>query len=187
MTYVPEPYVNRKEQFRQLLEAAVGKPGDIAEFGVYRGGNSYILSQLAPERLVYSFDTFAGMPAEDFSESNGDHDTPGSFTPESECLPFLRTIPNIRPMVGRFVNTLPLVPEDTKFILVYMDCDLYASYKQVLEWLPPHLADGATIVIDDYGVCKGARWACDEFFSAHKDLTMERDAVPWKSSTNNKD
>ena len=137
-------------------------PGDIFEFGVYGGGSTKQLAKFG--RRVWAFDTYNGIPEEDFNSNNGDHDHPGKFKCPYKEAEMFKDSPNIVPIKGRFADTLHVVPESIKAILVYMDCDLYHSYKQVLNWLPNHLEHGAVVVVDDYSCCKGARQAIDEWF-----------------------
>ena len=55
-----------------------------------------------------------------------------------------------------------------------MDCDLYESYKTVLELCLPRMAEGGLIVFDEYGTeaWPGAKRAADEVCAAHN-LTIE--------------
>ena|SRR5581483_12236100 len=178
---IPSPLANHKDRFRALLSQRKDMPGDLAEFGVYNGGNTCALAELEPTRRVWAFDTFDGMPAPEFSKDNGDHDEPGKFAPEVPWVKVFQQFPNIVPMVGRFVYTLKNIPSDVKFPLVYMDCDLYESYKQVLRYLSPrHLLPNSAIVIDDYGCCEGAKRAVDMWMKWY-DLKWEDDCtVIWK-------
>lgn len=151
-------------------------PGDIAEFGVFDGGSTREMARLAPERRVWAFDTYEGMPAKEFNPI-WDHDEPGKFKPTEAVAALFDGFGNIIPMKGRFEETIPLVPSGVKFCFVYMDCDLYESHRQVFEWLPKHLTPGAVILIDDYRICKGCKKAVDEFCAAHGLQYIEHEEV----------
>lgn len=67
---------------------------------------------------------------------------------------------------GFFEDTLKLV-KDEKFSFVYLDCDLYDSYKVCLELFYPRMNPGGIILFDKY--CEpdwpGAAEAIDEFLT----------------------
>jgi O-methyltransferase len=157
------PISNHNRTFKELLDERAAEPGVILEFGVYNGGSTRALSDYAPERWVYAFDTFEGMPSTGY-DPKLDHDEPGKFRPLTSIGDMFKGYPKIIAIVGEFKNTLPaLALRNRKAQLVYLDCDLYASYKTVLDWLPDNLAHRAAIVVDDYQHCKGARKAMDEW------------------------
>ena len=68
---------------------------------------------------------------------------------------------------GRFEESMPKLSPEQKFSFVYMDCDLYQSYKTCLEHMYHRVVSGGIILFDEYHeVCKwpGAKKAIDEFF-----------------------
>ena len=163
------PVADRRVQFEGLLSERATLPGAIAEFGVYNGGSTRHLAGFG--RTVFAFDTFEGMPSQEFNGAL-DHDEPGKFKPQLPLNQMFEGYHNVIPMVGRFVETLPKVPAHTKFVFVYMDCDLYESYRLVLDRLAKgRLVQGAAIVCDDYPHCKGAVKAIDEFVAANPSAT----------------
>ncbi len=138
--------------------------GDFAEFGCYEGLSGAKLA-LRYKRKTWMFDTFEGIPKEDYIEALDYKDPPGKFKPHHDVITYLTTIPNVVIMKGRFIETLPQIPADTKFAYVYMDCDYYLSYLQVLQYLTTnhHLQDGTLLIFDDYIHCDGATKAVDEW------------------------
>jgi precorrin-6B methylase 2 len=52
------------------LSKAKNLPGDIAELGVCAGGITRLMALMAPNKFVYAFDTFEGMP---FDDEKGSH------------------------------------------------------------------------------------------------------------------
>jgi hypothetical protein len=170
----PKPWADYGPIFRQLWPRLSQLEGDVAEFGVFDGGTARQLAEIT-ERRVWAFDTYEGMPAADFNPEL-DHDAPGSFNPNSDPFRMFVDAPLVLPIQGRFADTLPAMTQllRVKFALVYIDCDLYASCKQVLDWLPPFLVDGAAIVFDDYTSHRGIAKAVDEFMLAHaKEATFQ--------------
>jgi hypothetical protein len=158
------PHADYSPYFKHLWPALV--PGDVAEFGSYRGGSSRQLAELSSEyltkRTVYAFDTFAGLPAADFNP-DVDIDNPGGFTPEATAAELFAGWPSITPVVGRFADTLPKFDPAVRFAFCYIDSDYYESTRQVLDWLPGRLSNGAVLLFDDYKSHKGVRAAIHEF------------------------
>jgi hypothetical protein len=170
----PRPWADYGPIFRQLWPRLSQLQGDVAEFGVYQGGTARQLAEIC-ERPVWAFDTYEGMPSEDYN-AELDRDVPGSFNPNADPFRMFLDCPLVLPIKGRFADTLPAMTQllRVKFALVYIDCDLYASCKQVLDWLPDFLVDGAAIVFDDYTSHRGIAKAVDEFMLAHaKEATFQ--------------
>lgn len=145
-----------------LLNERADLPGGIAEFGVYAGRTTMQLAQF--KRYVWAFDTFEGIPAEDFTEGL-DRDEPGKFAPPEDTYERLKRHPLIIPVRGRFENTLPTF--SAKIVLAYLDCDLYLSAKCALDHLALVLVPGGVIVLDDFQTHPGIRQAVNEFLDAH--------------------
>lgn len=132
----------------------------LLEFGVYEGNSLSIFSQLYDEfnleKIFFGFDSFEGLPKEILDENNPHYWTEGEYRSGSvemlnQKLPFV-TIKD-----GWFENTLNVetlaeVRKDTVG-LFHIDCDIYTSTIQVLEWIVQNnlLVDGALFVYDDWG------------------------------------
>ena len=58
----------------------------------------------------------------------------------------------IHPFEGWFSKTLPTLAPGTKFAMVHLDCDLYSSTFEVLDYLilHEHLSDGTLLLFDDW-------------------------------------
>jgi hypothetical protein len=156
---------HKLERFRAEYERLQHLAGDFAEFGVANGGGSRELSRLDPTRLVYAFDTYSGMPVEDYHPGEDDANPPGKWTPTGTPEQLFEGIPNIVPVVGRFALMLPKY-DDLRLLLVHIDCDYYESYRQVLEFLERRMVQGGVAFIDDYEAghnCFGCVRAVDEW------------------------
>lgn len=146
-----------------LAQQCAAVPGALAEVGVYRGGTAYLLARARPERALYLFDTFSGMPTTD---PVMDVHREGDFADTSleSVRRFVAADSAIfRP--GMFPNSAAGL-EDQRFALVHVDCDIYSSVRACCEWFYPRMNPGGVMAFDDYGVksCPGARRAIDEFF-----------------------
>jgi hypothetical protein len=140
-------------------EPAVGRT---LEFGVGAGAS---LKLLADERgEVTGFDTFTGLP-EDWRMGFRE----GSFGPESQAaLEELEADERITLVQGLFEDTLHgwcvknWMPEQAiQVALLHVDSDLYSSAATVLQYIEPHLIEGAVVVFDEYWNYPG--WQSGEF------------------------
>jgi O-methyltransferase len=140
-------------------------PGAFAEVGVYRGVTSAFVHSLAPGRLLYLFDTFAGFDAERDPAARGD----ARFRDTS--------VDAVRRRVGasdRVVIRPGYVPdtfaglEEEAFAWVLLDLDLHAPTVASLEFFYPRLTTGAYLIVHDYNSPE-CDWACkralDQFLS----------------------
>lgn len=162
---MPNPQGNIKGCLDWLVEKVDGIPGDFAEFGVFEGGIVEMMAKHAT-RTVWAFDTFEGIPAENYMQDLDFSDPPGKWCPpKGTDLRLQENYPNVRVVKGRFEVTLPVLTGPPTFALVHLDCDNYVAYKTILAWLPDHLYPGAIIAVDDYPGCGGCKKAMDEFFA----------------------
>lgn len=138
-------------------------PGAVAECGVLQGGTLRALSMVFPNKTILGFDTFAGMPAQSWSE--GEVHNIGDFADTS-----LETV--TANLIGREnVTLVPGVFPDTchpyrnwKFAFVYVDFDLYHSTLAAIDWFLPRMWRGGLMVFDDYDwpMCPGVKRAIEE-------------------------
>lgn len=168
LEFINNAQTRLKDYIPGLLLCIEKVPGDIAEFGVYEGWLCRGIAELAPTRTVWAFDTFEGMPIEDHTVGLDDDNPPGKWASDRIQTLSRLAIPNIRVMKGRFVDTLPKCDSDG-FALVHIDCDTYNGYRQVLNWLPTHLSNGAIVTLDDWDICTGALKAVNEWKPLWKD------------------
>jgi len=169
--------------FQSIMETQneLQVPGEIAEFGVFEGGNTLKLAQYG--RKVWAFDTYEGIPKEDF-DPEVDKDLPGKFTPQWSIADLFRGYPQVIPVKGRFAETLPTIAPSLKFCFVFLDCDLYSSHKQVLSWLPSHMSRNGVILFEDYYLLPAAKQAAEEFKleQGFGDQGVPANLVVWKDS-----
>ncbi|MBP6694998.1 MAG: hypothetical protein KA161_07705 [Saprospiraceae bacterium] len=139
--------------------------GDVAEFGVFRGGSLELLAQLNPGKTVWGIDSFEGLPAptdKDNYHKEGDfkeveyENIKGYFGTMYRNVNLLK---GFSPAI--FLNIDPF----KKFCFVHIDVDLYQSVKDGLDYFYPRMVDGGVIILDDYGweSTEGAKKATDEF------------------------
>lgn len=120
--------------------------GLIGEFGVYQARVVNYLATKIPDKTIYGFDSFNGLP-EDWQ---GWEMPKGSFTldgipPEVES--------NVELVIGYFDQSLPLWVEshDEPFSLLIIDSDLYSSACTILDTLgTKQIVPGTLILFDEY-------------------------------------
>lgn len=146
--------------------------GDIAEFGVYRGGSAYLIAKTVPQKNLYLFDTFTGIP-----EVDSEHDPKGlkgMFRGSSaQKVEKLLDGYNVHVYEGFFPDTTSAV-KDKKFCFVHSDADTYSSTLASCKFFYPRLTPGGILVFDDYGFIgtPGARDAVDEFFEDKPEVPL---------------
>ena len=129
--------------FRKSLEA-VSISGLILEFGVFRGASINKIGKFFPDRLVFGFDSFEGLP-EDFTENH----KKTSYTTHGN-LPKVRS--NVKLIKGWFKDTLPIFLNVELGPIAYInfDSDLYLSTKFILDSLKDRIVPGTVLYFDEF-------------------------------------
>jgi hypothetical protein len=161
----------RQEFLRKQALQVSSLRGEAAEVGVFKGGTAKLLAQAMPGRMIHLFDTFEGMP----ETSKFDLHKPGDFSDTSlETVNEYLQGYNVHFWPGIFPDSARLLPDDTEFVLIHVDVDIYESTKAVCEFFWPRLVAGGIMVFDDYNspTCPGANKAVDEFFDAWQEIEV---------------
>jgi len=136
-------------------------PGDMVEFGCYKGDTAKLMSFLS-HKTLYVFDSFDGLP-QSVENVPGEmkmpiHEFSENFTKSGIRMPYIRQ--------GWFRDLTPEhLPEKISF--AHLDGDLYDSTLDALKLIYDRLVPGAIVLIDDYGHDKywtGVEKAATEFF-----------------------
>lgn len=167
----------------EIYNKIVDLPGDIVEFGVYKGTSLVRLMSFRnlleneSSRKVYGFDIFGKFP--DVLELASDKDfverfeTQGGFgISKQELEMHLRTkgFSNFELIAGDIMQTLPEFVSGhkaEKIALLHIDVDVYEPSKMILETLWERVVKGGILMLDDYGTVEGETKAVDEFFSGN--------------------
>jgi hypothetical protein len=182
---VPEPELRAllSRGLRALVDrVGSGALGSYLEFGVYNG-TSMLCMYRELEALglrnvrLFGFDSFQGLPPEAAVEDEGRWEpgrchSPLEFTTavlQSEGVDWGR----VSLVPGWYNETLTPETRQTlglgKASIIMIDCDLYSSSKQALEFCAPLIEDEALILFDEFhprgltGKYVGERRAFDEF------------------------
>ena len=173
-----------------LMEQTLEVPGDIVEFGCYRGDTSVIFERRLekyraenPEKalkLLWIYDSFEGLPEKtrEDSSSAGDQFKAGELlvTKREVIEKFKKSglkIPRIRKGFFEDLNPVEDVPEKISF--AFLDGDLYQSIKTSLKLVENRMEKGGIIVVHDYNnpELPGSSRAVDEWLRAHPEKTLE--------------
>jgi len=131
----------------ELLKYSISKitlDGLIMEFGVYKGETINFIADLLPNKQIYGFDSFEGLP-----ETWRYNFYKGAF--KLSNLPKLKE--NVVLVKGWFEESLPKFIEkhrNTPVSFIHIDCDLYSSTKTVFNYLKNNIAAGTIIVFDEF-------------------------------------
>lgn len=152
------PMLITYDRYDKLVEL-VSVPGPLAEIGVAWGGVVWSLAERFPDRTVYAYDTFCGLP--DSMWQDGEFHRPGEFAASASCEEVLMAKPNIIIRKGLFPMTLG---EEHGFAMVHLDCDFYRSTLFSILGIVPRLAPGGVLVLDDWDWpnCPGVKTAVEE-------------------------
>ena len=157
-------------------------PGDVVEFGSYRGGSALFIAHLlrawGSTKKVFALDTFEGLPPTDHEI---DLHRSGDFADAT-----LEEVTNARDAAGLadqlvlvkglFEDRWPTLRKGRTFSLAHIDCDIYHAVKYVLQEIDDSLSPGAHVILDDplFGSCLGAMEACEEVYIQTKGLHAEQ-------------
>lgn len=121
--------------------------GLVVECGVYTGTSINKIGSALPDRKVYGFDSFEGLP-ESWGRPDMQFDK-GAFSTQQKLPP----VPdNVLLYKGWFEDTLPafaMTLQREQIAMLHVDCDLYSSTKCVFDTLGHALAPGCVIVFDE--------------------------------------
>jgi predicted O-methyltransferase YrrM len=119
--------------------------GLMLEFGVYKGTTINHLARLCPDRTVYGFDSFEGLP-EDWV---GNRYSRRNFNRKGVAP---KVLSNVSLVKGLFHETLPgfLEEHSDPIAFVHIDCDIYSSTDCALQAVEGKLVDGAIIAFDEF-------------------------------------
>lgn len=147
-----------------IRNASIIPPGLICEVGVYKGGSLKLLAETFPDRQVWGFDTFEGLPKEQWLESEPHKSGEFSDTSLQSVRNFINA-DNVHLVAGLFPDSVEGCGDIKKIALAHIDTDFYLSVKACIEWFLPRMVKGGIIVFDDYNWpnCPGVKKAIEDF------------------------
>lgn len=162
----------------EIYKKIVGLPGDVMEFGVYKGASfirwaTYrrILENDYSRKLI-GFDAFGEFPKTNILEDNEfieKFEQDGGYgIDKDDFAKYLeyKKIDNITLIKGDILETLIEFLEEnlySKIALIHIDVDVYEPTKFILDNLYDKVVKGGIIAFDDYNAIEGETKAVDEF------------------------
>lgn len=162
----------------EMYKKIIDLPGDIMEFGVYKGASLIRLATYRKmletdlSRKVIGFDMFGEFPRTNNDLDNNfieEFEGNGGFGIEKEELEkFLqyKKIDNFNLIKGNILETLDKYLDEyphTRISFLHIDVDVYEPTKYILDKLYDRVVRGGVIVFDDYNTVEGETRAVDEF------------------------
>lgn len=192
----------------EMAKKYADKPGVYVECGVAAGAQIIAMAAGAPNKTIYAFDSFEGIPL----PSNKDDQMPGIkflTKEEQKALPdpgeqVLESSgatcvsaedvsahltrsgiseKNVIFVKGWFEETIPeIAPQIEPISVLRLDGDLYNSTYVCLKYLYPKVIEGGVVIIDDWAL-EGCRAAFRDYFSVEFRWNVDINFIKDKNST----
>jgi O-methyltransferase len=151
--------------------------GDIAEVGVWKGGQSTIIAEAKGDKNLHLFDSFEGFDENECKNKNELEELKKeqlySFKIDVEKVrEHFSKYPNVFIYKGWFPKTAKPV-KNKKFCFVNLDVNLYKSQMDCLKFFYPRMVQGGIIIIHDYTILPEIRKSFDEFFKDKPEPVIE--------------
>lgn len=169
-------FLAHSDLFRLTLEV----PGDIAEFGVFRGASLFTWANLLETycigdrtKTVFGFDDFAGVDGDFIADEKELENAIAIFDFDR----FIPSKPRIRLIKGKIERTaiefLDLNP-GLRFSLVHFDCDSYDPTVIALDAIWNRISRGGVVIFDEYAIphWQGETAAVDDFIQDKPELRL---------------
>jgi hypothetical protein len=147
-----------------LFKTTIGIPGDLYEFGCWKGANLMFLAKLnklfepSSPKQIYGFDNFSGLP--DVSSLDGSYAQKqvgkylGNEQQLKNAIELFELEDKVSLIVGDALETIPKFQSNKKEAicsLAYIDFDLYEPCAAALRFLEESLSVGGLIIFDEAG------------------------------------
>ena len=181
--YVGQKTLARYLAIYDIFKSCMHVPGDLAEFGSWKGANILYLCKLLniyssyTHKEIHCFDTFEGLQlfdTNDHDASNFKDSFAGSLCYMESCLNLFEYNDLVHTHKGDIAETFPSLMQsrpELVFSLVYFDTDLYQPTATVLEYILERTFPGAKIVFDEWNDewFPGEGVAANEFIRKYSD------------------
>ena len=189
-------YVDREVFFSRaiFLLSTNGIGGDYVEFGCHSGQTfAMAWSEIRRHRRashLWAFDSFQGMPNKQCNADEHPEWIGGTMATSLEQFRKICARNRIPPnrysaIKGFYCDTLSSISHSwpappTTIALAYVDCDMYSSTMDVLNFLEPRLRHGIILAFDDYFNCSATEQAGEQrAFAEFQQRTSQWDFMPY--------
>jgi hypothetical protein len=170
---VEDNKANYQEYFKEVLPLVDKLEGSLVECGFGRGKTSniftdFMLDGTIQKRSIYLYDSFEGFPAPSKEDDSKRNPKKGEWAiPIEEANKVKKKANVLVEVVKGFFEDTTKDYNGGPIAVLHIDCDLYQSYKTVLETLYDKVVSGGLVMFDEYG--EGNKWpgavkAINEFF-----------------------
>jgi hypothetical protein len=164
---------------QKLYEQIVNLPGEVLEFGVFKGASLIRLLTFRElfespfSRKIIGFDMFGEFPhsgnKEDVDYAIKFQENSGTGIPMEELKKVFdyKGFKNYELIKGDILSTLPEYLDKNKHLRIsflHIDTDIYEPAKLILEQCYDRVVKNGIIVFDDYSTVAGETVAVDDFF-----------------------
>lgn len=155
-TFIPSlanGYPNSLIHIFQCLEnaAKAGLEGVVAEFGMFKGGTTMLISrfieELGKDWKVIGFDTFDGFPSRRSALDMYDH--PDCVYLDQGLVERVFAGRNVEIVAGDVVSTVQRLA-DERLVLSFVDTDNYTSARAIIDVIADRTEIGGAIVFDHW-------------------------------------
>jgi O-methyltransferase len=157
------------------LAARLGLQGVVAEFGMFKGGTTMLLSRfiegLGQHWRVYGFDTFDGFPAPRSPLDMYAH--PDCVYLDLDAVRRVFASRNVEIVPGDVVETVQCL-RDKDVVLAFVDTDNYTSAKTILDVIVDRVVVGGALVFDHFTGRDRHLYTLGERFAAKRLLSDAR-------------
>jgi len=164
---------NYQEYFKEVLPLVNELEGSLVECGFGKGKTAnifadFMLNGTIQKRSIHLYDSFEGFPTPSKEDESKRNPRKGEWATPIEAANEVKKKANVPvEVVKGFFEDTTKDYNGGPIAVLHIDCDLYQSYKTVLETLYGKVVSGGLIMFDEYG--EGNKWpgavqAINEFF-----------------------
>ena len=134
--------------------------GDYFEFGVYNGASFIIACKESIKRKLpmkfFAFDSFKGLPESEGRFKKGDYTAPlKGFV--NKLRKHKIPLSSVNIIAGFYEDSLKKPVKSDKASIIYLDCDIYNSTRQALDFSTNYIKDGTLLIFDEWFFNKGRK------------------------------
>jgi len=144
--FFASPVIHRPWHLTWCVKKTATKLQHVIELGIGDGYSARILTKVLNDIEIFGFDSFKGLP-DNWIKGPCNIFKKGSFKRQTPPI----FPPNFKIIKGFFTESIPrwLKEKQGDIRLMHIDCDLYASAKQVLTLTNERIKEGTIIIFDE--------------------------------------
>ena len=163
----------RQIKILEIIEKTRKVKGDIIEFGIWNGNNlitiKKILDYFKINKKVFGYDNFKGFPNPAKLKKQKKGKYIGNPNTIKKIISFFK-LKNIEIFNDDIMNLIKYKKKFKKISFIYIDCNIFAPVKNILDELGKKVAKGGVIAFDEaqHKTDKGEKKAMINFYKKNK-------------------